>query len=123
MKKIREFLISKQREFGQNKRVVMDGRDIGTTVFPSAEIKLWITASIEIRSARRYKELLEKGYSPSLKEVTENIIQRDHEDSNRKESPLRRAPEAIDIDNSRLTKNETLHFAMSKINDYLTIES
>ena len=97
----------------------MDGRDIGTVVFPEAEVKLWVTASKEVRAARRYKELLEKGHTISLHEVISNIELRDHEDSNREESPLKMPKGAYIIDNSTLTKSETLNMAMDYINSKL----
>lgn len=110
---VREKLVEFQQRLGKNKKVVMDGRDIGTVVFPDAELKLWITASIDVRSARRYKQMLENGQQVSLEEVIENVKSRDYHDSNRKESPLRKADDAIIIDNSHLSKNETLQKAIS----------
>ncbi len=112
IKEVREKLVEFQQQLGKNKGVVMDGRDIGTTVFPDAKLKLWITANNEIRVARRYKELLEKGYKVSLEDVQENVKQRDYEDSHRKESPLAKAEDAIVLDNSFLTKTETLKKAI-----------
>ncbi len=116
LKRVREKLVSFQKHLGKNKGVVMDGRDIGTTVFPDAEVKLWITASLEVRAARRYKEMVEKGYLLKLDEVISNIEQRDYEDSNRKISPLRMPLGAFVIDNSQLSKSETLNIAMNVIN-------
>jgi len=116
LKKVREKLVLFQKSMGKNKGIVMDGRDIGTIVFPEAEVKLWITASIEVRAARRYKELLEKGHSVKLPEVVSNIELRDYEDSNRVESPLRMSEDAYVIDNSVLSKSETLNKAMDFIN-------
>ena len=112
IKEVRDKLVEFQQRLGKHKAIVMDGRDIGTAVFPNAKLKLWITANNEIRVARRYKELLEKGYKVSLKDVDENVAQRDYEDSNRKESPLKKAEDAIVLDNSYLTKNETLKQAI-----------
>jgi len=112
IKEVREKLVEFQQRLGKNKAIVMDGRDIGTAVFPDAKLKLWITANNEIRVARRYKELLEKGYKVSLKDVEENVAQRDFEDSNRKESPLVKAEDAIVLDNSYLSKEETLRKAL-----------
>lgn len=112
IKEVREKLVEFQQRLGKNKAIVMDGRDIGTAVFPDAKLKLWITANNEIRVARRYKELLEKGYKVSLKEVQDNVEQRDFEDSNRKESPLVKAEDAIVLDNSHLSKGETLRQAL-----------
>ena len=111
--------MSFQKKMGKNKGVVMDGRDIGTVVFPDAEVKLWVTASIEIRAARRYKEMLEKGYDITLPEVVSNIELRDHEDTNREESPLRMSKDAYVIDNTLMSKNETLNLAMDIINKKL----
>ena len=112
IKEVREKLVEFQQQLGKNKGIVMDGRDIGTAVFPNAELKLWITANNDIRVARRYKELLEKGYKVSLKEVEENVALRDYEDSHRKESPLVKAEDAIVLDNSHLSKQETLKKAL-----------
>lgn len=112
IKEVRNKLVEFQQRLGKNKGIVMDGRDIGTTVFPDAKLKLWITANNDIRVARRYKELLEKGYKVSLKEVQDNVEQRDFVDSNRKESPLIKAEDAIVLDNSYLSKGETLKQAI-----------
>ena len=112
IKEVRQKLVEFQQRLGKNKGIVMDGRDIGTAVFPNAELKLWITADKEIRVARRYKELLEKGYKVSLDEVRENVERRDFEDSHRKESPLVKADDAIVLDNSYLSKQETLKKAL-----------
>jgi len=117
LKEVRTKLVDFQRKLGKYKGVVMDGRDIGTVVFPDAELKLWVTANIEVRAARRYKELLEKGQQISLDEVRENVNYRDLQDSTRKESPLKRADDCKDIDNSILSKNETLNLAVGFAND------
>ncbi len=119
LKKVREKLVSFQKTMGKQRGVVMDGRDIGTVVFPDAEVKLWITASIEIRAARRYKEMLEKGFEITLPEVVSNIELRDYEDSNRVESPLMMPEGANIIDNTVMSKNETLNLAMDIINKKL----
>lgn len=116
IKEVREKLVEFQQRLGKNKSIVMDGRDIGTVVFPEAELKLWITASMEVRSARRYKEYLEGGHSVTLDEVIENVKSRDFHDSNRKESPLKKAVDAIEIDNSHLSKQETLQKAINLVN-------
>lgn len=113
IKEVREKLVEFQQRLGKNKSIVMDGRDIGTAVFPNAKLKLWITANNDIRVARRYKELLEKGYKVSLQDVEENVAQRDYEDSNRKESPLVKAEDAVVLDNSHLSKEETLRQALT----------
>ena len=119
IKEVREKLVEFQQNLGKNKSVVMDGRDIGTVVFPDAELKLWITANIDIRAARRYKEYLEGGHEVSLEDVIENVKSRDSNDSNRKESPLVKAEDAIIIDNSFLSKQETFQKAISLVNEKL----
>lgn len=119
IKEVREKLVEFQQTLGKNKGIVMDGRDIGTVVFPDAELKLWITANMEVRTARRYKELIEMGSHISVEEVQKNIESRDYEDSHRKESPLKRADDAIDIDNSYLSKQETLNEAVNLVNQTL----
>lgn len=119
IKEVRGKLVEFQQALGKNKSIVMDGRDIGTVVFPNAELKLWITANMEVRTARRYKELIELGSTVNVDEVKTNIETRDYEDSHRKESPLKRAIDAIDIDNSYLSKEETLNEAVALVNDKL----
>lgn len=91
---------------GKHKGIVMDGRDIGTVVFPDAEIKLFMTASADTRAQRRYKELIAKGDTVSYEEILQNVVERDHLDSTRKDSPLIKAKDAIEIDNSDLGLNE-----------------
>lgn len=103
---VRQALVSLQQKMGERKGIVMDGRDIGTVVFPNAELKLFITASPEVRAQRRVDELKAKGESVSYEEVLENIKTRDHIDSTRKESPLKQAPDAIVLDNSNMTIDE-----------------
>ena len=100
---VREKLVALQQEMGRQKGVVMDGRDIGTTVFPSAEIKLFMTADPKVRAQRRYDELTAKGDKVSFDEVLENVISRDNADMNRSVSPLRKADDAIVLDNSYMT--------------------
>ena len=92
----------------------MDGRDIGTTVFPDAELKLFMTAEIETRSKRRMAEMQAKNIPATLEEIKANLLQRDHEDMTRAESPLRRADDAIILDNTNLTRDEQLNFALQK---------
>jgi len=106
IKVVRDFLVKKQQEMGQNKGVVMDGRDIGTVVFPNAELKIFMTASPEVRAKRRYEELSKKGIHINYQEVLHNIRERDQMDSTRKESPLRKAEDAITLDNTSMTKQE-----------------
>lgn len=100
---VRQKLVAMQRQLGKDKGVVMDGRDIGTVVFPDAELKLFLTASSEIRAQRRYRELLDKGDKITYEEVLKNIRNRDYIDSHRKNSPLIQAPDAIVIDNSDMS--------------------
>lgn len=103
---VRRALVSLQQKMGESKGIVMDGRDIGTVVFPNAELKLFITASPEVRAKRRVDELLAKGEQVSYEEVLENIKTRDHIDSTRKESPLKQAIDATVLDNSHMTIDE-----------------
>lgn len=103
---VRKVLVKLQQEMGENKGVVMDGRDIGTVVFPHAELKIFMTASAQRRAERRYKELKERGDDIAFEEVLENIKERDHLDTTRKDSPLEKADDAIEIDNSLLNLEE-----------------
>jgi len=103
---VRRFLVQQQQEMGKNKAIVMDGRDIGTVVFPFAELKIFLTAQLEIRAERRRKEYNESGFKLPLSEVEDNLRHRDQIDSTRLDSPLRQADEAIKIDNSELTRKE-----------------
>ncbi len=103
---VRQKLVEQQKKMGQNKGVVMDGRDIGTVVFPDAKLKLFMTASAETRAKRRYQELIERGDKVDYKDVLQNVQERDYIDSNRKDSPLVKAKDAIEIDNSHMTLDE-----------------
>jgi len=103
---IRKKLVQQQREIGKNKGVVMDGRDIGTVVFPEAELKLFIVSDLTIRAKRRYDELISQGKNITFEKVLENITKRDQIDIHRKDSPLIKAPDAIEIDNSYLSREE-----------------
>jgi cytidylate kinase len=103
-------MVEYQRKLGDGKGVVMDGRDIGTVVFPDAELKIFLTATPEVRAMRRYKELIEKGMEASLEEVTQNIEKRDHIDSTREDSPLRQAEDAIELDNSNITVEQQMEW-------------
>ena len=107
---VREAMVELQRKISENKGVVMDGRDIGTVVFPGADIKIFLTAKAEIRAERRYKEMIEKGLPASYQEVFENIMLRDHQDSTREASPLIRAKDAIDLDNSGMSVDEQMEW-------------
>jgi cytidylate kinase len=114
---VRAYLVALQREMGREKGVVMDGRDIGTVVFPEAELKIFMTASEEIRAQRRFLELQQKGEVTTYEEVLQNIQKRDYEDTHRKESPLQKALEAIEIDNSSTTIEEVVHKIVSLVRD------
>lgn len=114
---VRYELVKQQREMGKSKAVVMDGRDIGTVVFPDAELKIFLTASSEIRAKRRFYELLEKGDDVSYQDVLRNVQERDYIDSNRQNSPLVKASDAIEIDNSEITKAE----AFKKVLELVTM--
>ena len=103
---VRKKLVSLQQKMGEDKGVVMDGRDIGTVVFKDAELKLFMTASPEKRATRRYKELLDRGDDVSYEEILENVVYRDHIDSTRKDSPLVKADDAIEFDNSNMGLEE-----------------
>lgn len=107
---VREAMVALQRRISMNKGVVMDGRDIGTVVFPDADIKVFLTAGAEVRARRRYEEMLEKGLKASYEEVLENLRLRDHQDSTRKASPLTRADDAIDLDNSGMSVEEQMEW-------------
>ncbi len=113
---VRSFLVDLQRKMGKDKGIVMDGRDIGTTVFPEAELKIFMTASEQVRAERRYKELQSKGEKVSLEEVLANIRHRDHVDTTRKESPLKKANDAIVIDNTELSIDEQVEKILSLVN-------
>ncbi|MBN1116306.1 MAG: (d)CMP kinase [Bacteroidales bacterium] len=106
IKEVRKYLVSLQQAMGKNKGIVMDGRDIGTVVFPDAEVKLYMTATSNVRAKRRYDELIEKGFDVSFEEIKKNIEERDNNDMSRKESPLMKADDAIELDNSNMTVDE-----------------
>jgi len=109
---VREALVRQQREMGRDKGIVMDGRDIGTVVFPDAELKIFMTASPEIRAKRRFDEMIAKGVHVEMEDIIGNIRDRDRIDSTREISPLRRADDAILLDNSDLTREEQLAFVL-----------
>lgn len=115
IKEVRKDMVRMQRLLGSKQNVVMDGRDIGTTVFPHAQLKIFMTAHPMIRAQRRYKEMLEKGENSSLEEVMANLNMRDYEDTHREESPLQKAEDAIVLDNSFLTPQEQLDFVKAKL--------
>ena len=111
---VREAMVAQQQAMGKEKGIVMDGRDIGTTVFPDAELKIFVTASAEIRAQRRYDELKAKGQEASYEEILENVKGRDFIDQNREVSPLRKADDAILLDNSNLTIAEQKEWLMKQ---------
>ena len=111
---VRSEMVKQQRENGKYKGIVMDGRDIGTVVFPDAELKIFMTASPEIRAQRRYMELKEKGIDVDINDIISNVEERDSIDSGREISPLKKAPDAIELDNSRLTRSEQLKWSLKK---------
>jgi cytidylate kinase len=112
---VRERMVELQRQIGINKGIVMDGRDIGTVVFPYAELKIFMTASVDIRAKRRFDELKAKGIEIDFDEVKRNIIERDIADENRDISPLRRAQDAVILDNTRMSVGEQMEWVMDKI--------
>jgi cytidylate kinase len=118
---VRAHMVDLQRQIGVNKGIVMDGRDIGTVVFPDADIKIFMTATIDIRTRRRYNELKEKGIQIDIEEIKRNLIARDIADENRDISPLKRADDAIILDNSRMSVDEQMGWIKSiiqkKLND------
>jgi cytidylate kinase len=112
IKEVREFAVAQQQQMGSKKGIVMDGRDIGTTVFPNAELKLFMTADIATRVERRFKEMYEKNPNVTIEEVKNNLEMRDYIDSHREISPLRQAEDAVVLDNTNLTMEEQLDFAL-----------
>ncbi|RZL16953.1 MAG: (d)CMP kinase [Pedobacter sp.] len=118
---VRQEMVKQQQRMGKSKNIVMDGRDIGTTVFKDAQVKLFMTADPKIRAERRFKEMQSKGdFNTSLEEVFENIAHRDYADTTRIESPLVRAEDAIILDNTDLSPEEQLAFAMKEVSVHLT---
>lgn len=117
IKEVREFAVAQQQQMGKNKGIVMDGRDIGTVVFPGAELKLFMTADNAVRVERRFKELYEKNPNITLEEVKANLEMRDYIDSNREVSPLRKADDAIVLDNTHLTPAEQFKRALKLVHD------
>lgn len=115
---VRRFLVAQQQKMGQRKGIVMDGRDIGTVVFPNAELKIFLTAEKNIRTKRRYDELMSKGQPTDFEAVKRNLMERDMIDSNRADSPLRQAADAILIDNSNLTPTEQLEKVLDLVHDF-----
>ncbi len=112
LKEVREFAVAQQQAMGLKKKIVMDGRDIGTTVFPDAALKIFVTADPAVRVERRYKELYAKNPGITIEEVRANLEMRDYIDSNREFSPLRKSADAIELDNSNLTREEQLEIVL-----------
>jgi len=117
IREVREAMVALQQEMGKNKGLVMDGRDIGTVVFPNAELKIFMTARPEVRARRRYDELTGKGQEVSFDDILANVIERDRIDSSRAVSPLKQADDALTLDNSDLTREEQLNWVIEKVNN------
>jgi CMP/dCMP kinase len=122
IREVREFAVAQQQQMGKNKGIVMDGRDIGTVVFPKAELKIFMTADNAVRVERRFRELYEKNPNVTLEEVMSNLQMRDYIDSHREISPLRKADDAIELDNTNLTEEEQLKKALNLIEDYTKLK-
>lgn len=119
IKEVRHEMVKMQQAMGKNKGIVMDGRDIGTVVFPNAELKIFMTARPEVRAQRRYDELTGKGQPVSFEEILKNVMERDHIDSNRATSPLKQAEDALSLDNSDITREEQMEWAMKKVKEVI----
>jgi cytidylate kinase len=119
VKEVRAYAVAKQQEMGKDKGIVMDGRDIGTTVFPNAELKIFMTADEEVRVRRRFKELFDKNPNVTREEVKHNLAMRDYIDSHRAVSPLRQAEDALVLDNSHLTMKQQLEIALGWVRERL----
>ena len=117
IKEVRAFLVAQQQAMGNAKGIVMDGRDIGTVVFPHAELKLFLTASPEVRAERRFKELQAKGENPIFEDVLRDTNDRDYRDTHRTESPLRQAEDAVVVDNSHMTREEQMQHIINLFNE------
>lgn len=119
IREVRAFAVAEQQKMGLQKAIVMDGRDIGTTVFPNAKVKIYMIADSAVRVERRFREMYEKNPNITLEEVKANIEMRDYIDSNREVSPLRKAHDAVVLDNTSLTEEEQLAFAMDLVSKQL----
>ena len=117
---VREALVEQQQAMGREKGIVMDGRDIGTTVFPDAELKIFVTASAQVRAQRRYDELKAKGEEADFDSILENVKQRDYIDQNREVSPLRKADDALTLDNTNLTIDEQRNWLFDRYNQIIS---
>ena len=122
IKEVREFAVAQQQKFGTKKGIVMDGRDIGTVVFPKAELKIFMTADNAVRVERRFKELIRKNPNTTIEEVKNNLEMRDYIDSHREVSPLRKASDAVELDNTYLTETEQFKKALNWVNEVLHIK-
>ncbi len=111
---VREALVAQQQAMGKEKGIIMDGRDIGTVVFPDAELKIFVTASVEVRAQRRYDELKAKGMPADFDDILKNVKERDYIDSHRETSPLRKADDALELDNSNMTIEEQKAWLMAR---------
>ncbi len=114
---VRSKLVASQQEMGKNKAIVMDGRDIGTVVFPEAELKIFMNSSAQTRAERRFNELIEKGQHVTYQEVLQNVQERDYIDTHREDSPLEKAVDAIEIDNSAMSKQEQFDLVMELVGE------
>lgn len=114
---VRAAMVAQQQELGRHKGIVMDGRDIGTVVFPNAELKIFLTAEVQERARRRFEELKAKGQAVSLEEIAQNLKKRDHLDSTRSDSPLKKADDAVVIDNTHLSKDQQLQLALDLVQE------
>ena len=119
IREVRVEMVKQQQRMGKSKNIVMDGRDIGSVVFPDAQVKIFMTADPKVRAERRYKELLPKNPDITLEEVFENLAHRDYQDTTRAESPLIRAEDAIILDNTDLTPDEQLQFALDRVEPFM----
>ena len=119
LREVRREMVKQQQRMGKSKNIVMDGRDIGTTVFPNAPVKLFMTADPKVRAERRYKEIHPKNPNITLEEIFENLAHRDYADTTREESPLVRASDAIILDNTNLSPEQQLQFALNKVEPLL----
>lgn len=117
---VRHALVAKQQAMGKSKGIIMDGRDIGTTVFPDAELKIFVNASAETRAQRRFLEMTAKGNAVSYEDVLANVVSRDHIDETREESPLRRADDAIALDNSQMSVEEQDAWLLDRFNETIS---
>jgi CMP/dCMP kinase len=117
---IRSKLVEQQQQMGKHKAIVMDGRDIGTVVFPNAELKIFMTASAETRAHRRFDELVDNGQKVTYQEVLQNVMERDYIDTHREDSPLVKAADAIEVDNSALTRKQQFQLVLNLVNEKIT---